>query len=96
MKQNEFVFDTFEEANNVHKQLFKIGREKGHVTCADVLKLAIKDEESKEIIDSIETYHTHGWTNLWDVKVEPIENCVNGDWVLKMPNPKILKIRKGE
>ena len=91
MSLNEFIFDTFEEANNIHKQLFEICREKGFVTCYDVLNLVIKDEKSKEVIESVSTYHSHGWINLWDVKVEPIENCVNGYWVLKLPQPKILK-----
>ena len=91
MGLNEFIFETFDEANNIHGQLLKKYREKGYVTCFDVLNLVIKDEESKKILESINIYHTHGWNYLWDARVEPKEKCINGEWVLRLPQPKIIK-----
>lgn len=89
MNQTEFIFETFEEANNIHKKLFEIRRQKGYVTCADLYFLIHPDEE-----DCKGVYRNHGWINLWDVKVEPCDDCINGEWILKMPKVKYLNIIK--
>lgn len=78
------VFKTFEEAMNVHKQLFQMIRENGYVTCADLRYLILEDE----LLDK--SYCNYGWTNLMEAKVESC-NYVNGKWVLKMPKVKLLK-----
>lgn len=85
INQREFMFDTFEEANNIHRQLFAILRIKRYVTCADLFKLIYPSEL---YINDI--YHTHGWTSLWDAKVVPGDNYINGDWILKMPKAKLI------
>ena len=96
MNQTEFVFDTFEEANNVHKKLFEIRRQKGYVTCADLFALIHVDYSVEEVLNAYckDLYQTHGWTDLWNVKVEPAisrkDGCINGDWILKMPQIKII------
>lgn len=92
MEEYEFIFETFDEAMNIHKQLFKLCRSKGYISCADLLSMTLKDEDSIKTVKSMDIYQTHGWTNLWDVKVEPIENGCN--WVLKMPHVKMIKIVK--
>lgn len=87
--QTEFIFGTFDEAMNVHKKLFEIIREKGFVTYADLYFLINKEETLCK-----EKWTNYGWTKLWGSKVEPIDDCINGYWVLRMP--KIKKLNKKE
>lgn len=82
----EFIFETFDEALNTHKYLFKMVREQGYVSYADLYLHLHPDEKLCKDI-----YHIHGWVNLWDAKVEPVEDCVNGQWILKLPKIIILK-----
>lgn len=87
----EFIFETFDEAMQVHKHLFELRRKKGYVTCADLYSMVMKDEVEKIEICSKEIYHNHGWTNLFEVEVEPSDKYINGKWILKLPKAKILK-----
>lgn len=84
----EFIFETFDEAMNVHKKLFEIRRNNGFVTCADLYLLAhnVKGPYLSDI------YNNHGWTNLWNVKVEPYDE--DGNWVLKMPQIQFLNMKE--
>ena len=85
--QIEYIFETFEEANNTLKKLFEIRRQKGYVSYADIYFLINPDEiECKDI------YKNHGWINIWDAKIEPYDGYINGNWILKMPQIKLIKI----
>lgn len=88
---NEFIFDSFDIAINIHKQIFKICREKGCVTYADLYLLIHPEETNCENI-----YSNHGWTNLWNCKIEPYDDSKHCKWILKMPKIELLKNRKGE
>lgn len=88
---NEFIFDSFDEAMKVHKKIFEICREKHYVTCADLYFLLHTEDEYK-LCPS--TFYNHGWTNLWTSKVEPSEDMANGNWILKLPQVKYIKIKK--
>ena len=87
----EFVFKTFEEAMDVHRKIYDKVREHGFITCHE-LYCMIGFMDNERIYPSI--YYTHGWTNLWEVKLGPIENCANGTWILKMPQIKRINREK--
>lgn len=72
--------------NNYSKYVEK----NGYVSCADLFSMVLKDEDSIETVKSMDIYNDHGWTNLWDVKVVPLDD-EEGFWVLKMPQQKIIK-----
>lgn len=80
------VFKTFEEAMDVHKQLFQLIKENGYVTCADLNYLIIDDEHRLVNEDDC----NYGWTNLMETRIESC-NYANGKWVLRMPKIKLLK-----
>ncbi len=87
----EFIFETFEEAMDVHKQLFKLLREDGFV-CYGTLYIYVY----KEIPYDTDDYRLYGWDNLFESKVEPYGT--DGEWVLKMPElvrfiPKVPEYR---
>lgn len=79
----EFIFDTFEEAMDCHKQMFKLLREDGLVRYETLYifytKERLEDERLKE----------YGWGNLFTSKVEPYDD--NGKWLLKLPEPQKIK-----
>lgn len=78
-----FIFSTFDEAMDVHKQLFRLLREDGYVRY-ETLYIYINKERPED--NEVKEY---GWGNLWDSKVEPLG--IDGDWVLKLPEPQKLK-----
>lgn len=84
MDEREFIFDTFDEAMNIHRELFKRRRLHGVVTCADIFCLRHANEEI--VVPDI--LYSHGWTNLWGSKVEPYGD--DGQWILKMPPMKFI------
>ena len=88
----EMVFETFDEAMDVHKKLYSLMRENKVVTCTDLYVLY--REYAKKIpialsFDEVDNFSKYGWKSLWGSKVEPNINDVC--WVLKMPD--IEKIR---
>lgn len=80
---NEFTFDSFDEAMNIHKKLFEIGRKNRYVTYADLI-LLIFDED----VHIPQIYYKYGWNNLIESRVEHISKF---KWVLKLPQIKLLK-----
>ena len=78
MESIEFIFDTFEDAMDVHTKLFEIIRKNGFVTYADLYFLVNKDVES-----CVEEFYRFGWANLFYIKLEPYKNK---RWILKMPD----------
>lgn len=88
--QKEFVFDEFDDAMKVHMDLFRICRENGYVTCAD-LRYLIKTSKNEDAVVYPISYYEYGWTNLMETKLEPCDGYINGKWVLKMPKVKLLK-----
>lgn len=82
---NEIIFETFDEAMNVHTRLFEIMRNNGIVTCADLYKVSNEKYETSD-----PEYYKYGWTNLWGSKVEPFG--YNGYWVLRLP--EIINLEK--
>lgn len=81
----DFIFETFEEAINVHRKLFELGRKKHFVTYADLYKMTNKVEDDKVLPD---IYENHGWTNLWHIKLEPYDKT---RWILRLPEIKLIK-----
>lgn len=81
----DFIFETFDDAMNVHKKLFEIMREKGNVSYGDLYSLVYKDCE----ITNPE-YYTLGWNSVWQVKLEPL-NDNDCQWVLRMPTIESIK-----
>lgn len=88
---NEFIFKSFDEAMNVHKKLFEIRREKGYVTYADLYILIHPNESNCK-----KSYSRYGWTNLWQTKVEPYDDYIDGVWILKMPSIKLIKEKENK
>ncbi len=86
----EIIFDTFDEAMTVHRKAFEMLKKTGFITYADLLYIAQNDQDAVYP----DKYYQHGWYNLFYAKVEPCEDCVNGEWVLKMPKIKSLKEKK--
>lgn len=87
----EFIFETFDEAMNVHKKLFEMLRENGVIPYVDLYSLVYKDDVINHPL-----YCNIGWTNIWCAKVEPLndEDC---RWVLRMPEIEDIKnIKKKE
>lgn len=83
------VYDTFQEAMDIHKKLFEAMRKNGVITYADFSVLV--SEEDAVFPDFCYEY---GWTNLWNVKVEPYgDDC---KWVLRMPEMKLLKEKENK
>lgn len=85
---NEFIFETFEEAMEVHGDLFKILRTNGFVTYFDLDNM-MNPEKSYDIPK--EEYKNFGWYNLFDSKVKPY---YNNKWVLILP--EIVKIENNK
>ena len=84
MNQDEFIFDTFDEAMKAHTNVFKLCRVQGYITYADYLK--IKYNKPRKCPSK---YINYGWTHLYGSVLEPYGN--EGKWILKMP--KIRKIK---
>lgn len=81
--ENTWLFATFEDAMNIHKQLFTMLREKSFVTYADLLYM-VDDITDRVYPDDFKEY---GWTNLFGVKVE----LYGRYWGIKMPELEKLK-----
>lgn len=88
-KDIELIYETFQEAMDMHKKLFEAMREKGVLTYGDFCVLT--SEEDAVFPDN---YYEYGWTNLWYVKVEPYGDDYK--WVLKIPKAKLLKEKENE
>lgn len=84
MKSEEFIFETFDEAMDIHKNIFKLLRENGFVTLADLHYTMNKSDVFPD------DFYDHGWTNLIYAKIEPYY----GRWVLTMPKMEKLSIKK--
>lgn len=88
--KREFIFDSFEDAFNIHKKISQEIRQNGSMTYSKLRYEWLKENKrsyKKKEYDSI------GWKNLWYCKIEPNDNL---NWVLKMPVPIILKERKNK
>ena len=87
--KREFIFDSFEDAFNIHKKISQEIRQNGSMTYSKLRYEWLKENKRsyKKEYDSI------GWKNLWYSKIEPNDNL---NWVLKMPVPIILKERKNK
>lgn len=75
--ETEFIFDTFDEAMNVHKELFKLLRECGYISYQTLYFYIYKKTDVRKGAEN------YGWTNLWYSKVQPYGT--DGQWVLKLP-----------
>lgn len=84
MKSEEFIFETFDEAMDIHKKIFKLLRQNGFVTLAD-LHYLINEEE-----DLPEDFYIYGWTSLIYAKIDPYY----GRWVITMPKMEKLENKK--
>lgn len=82
--QNLLIFETFDEAMNVHRKLFEIMRNNHVVTYADVISII-----SEEEVVFHDDFYKYGWTNLFNSKVEPYGD--NFEWILRMPKMKKLE-----
>lgn len=87
--KREFIFDSFEDAFNIHKKMSQEIRQNGSMTYSKLRYEWLKENKRsyKKEYDSI------GWKNLWYCKIEPNDNL---NWVLKMPVSIILKERKNK
>lgn len=87
--KREFIFDSFEDAFNIHKKMSQEIRQNGSMIYSKLRYEWLKENKRsyKKEYDSI------GWKNLWYCKIEPNDNL---NWVLKMPVPIILKERKNK
>lgn len=87
--KRKFIFDSFEDAFNIHKKMSQEIRQNGSMTYSKLRYEWLKENKRsyKKEYDSI------GWKNLWYCKIEPNNNL---NWVLKMPVPIILKERKNK
>ena len=90
---NEFIFETLDDAVMVQRKLDEIMNEKGFVTCYRLYKMLGFLDEDKIYPD---IYYNHGWASLWGSRVERIDNCVNGKWILKMPQIKRLNVKEND
>jgi hypothetical protein len=88
---NEFIFEDFNQAMEVHKEIFQIIREKGYLSYRKLYSLITKKEE-KEVDNllNLDIYDKHGWTNLFECKIDPTDD---GKWILKMPELKNIESR---
>lgn len=75
MEEVDFIFDTFDEAMDIHGEMFKLMKKNKVVSYTDLYSLIYK-EEPCEIMTKF------GWTNLFYTKVEPY---VENKWIIRMP-----------
>lgn len=91
MERREFMFNTFEEAMNVHKQMFDIRNQKGYVTCSDMRTLS-----NPKRVYRTKLNENRGWTVLYNSKIEQGRGRFNDKWILKMPRIRNIKNVKKE
>lgn len=87
--KRKFIFDSFEEAFNIHKKISQEIRRNGSMTYSKLRYEWLKENKRSYKKE----YNSIGWKNLWYCKIEPNDNL---NWVLKMPVPIILKERKNK
>lgn len=78
--KREFIFETFEDAFNIHRKISQEIRQNGFITYSKLRYDLLKNDKRtyKKEYDFI------GWKNLWYCKIDPNDNY---EWVLKMPLP---------
>lgn len=76
---NEFIFKTFDEAFDVHKKIYELGRKNGFVSYGAVYMLVTKEPQ---VIAMPKIYQINGWTNLTESKVV---QCADGLWKMVLP-----------
>lgn len=75
-----FIFDTFDEAMNLHKSLFQVFNSEHLVTYADIYFILNKTYKNCPY-----DFYKFGWTSLMESKVRP---CDDGkSWCVKLPKP---------
>jgi len=78
MERLAVIFDTFDEAMRVHKQVFTMIIDKGYVTHRDFMNIIMLNND----LYKDDTYDMYGWTYLCGTTVEEFK----GDkFIITMP-----------
>lgn len=77
-----FNFRSFEEAFSIHKEMFRLVREQGYLSYADVSKLLGKEIPEKDK----DSYTKFGWNNLFGVTVDYAQTKNGVYWYIKLPD----------
>lgn len=85
--KRKFIFDSFEEAFDIHRKISQEIREKGFMSYTKLRYIWLK--ENKRTYKN--EYDELRWKNLWYSRIYPNDDY---NWVLEMPVPIRLK-RKG-
>lgn len=87
--KREFIFETFEDAFDIHRKISQEIRQNGFISYAKLRYEWLK-ENKRTFKDE---YNSIGWKNLWYCKIDPNDDY---NWILKMPVPILLKERKNK